>query len=65
MKTNFSTYIPGSLLEQVDQAARREDRSRSSFVRRALERAVIGQKSLEAPQAIADSADNEIAIKPR
>jgi hypothetical protein len=37
---NTCIYLPHPLLQKIDKAAKRDDRSRSSFVRRALERVV-------------------------
>jgi len=40
--------VPSDLLEAIDELAARQDRSRSSFVRRALERIVAESKAREA-----------------
>ena len=39
--------VPSDLLEAIDELAARQDRSRSSFVRRALERIVAESKARE------------------
>lgn len=46
--------LPREVLEQVDAAAAKERRSRSNFIRAALENSLTGQQRLDAPQAIAD-----------
>ena len=40
--------VPSDLLEAIDELAARQDRSRSSFVRRELERTVAESKAREA-----------------
>ena len=40
--------VPSDILERIDELAARQDRSRSSFVRRALERVVAEYKAKEA-----------------
>ena len=40
--------VPSDLLEAIDEFAARQDRSRSSFVRRALERIVAEYQAKEA-----------------
>jgi uncharacterized protein YaaN involved in tellurite resistance len=40
--------VPGDILEAIDELAARQDRSRSSFVRRELERIVTEYKAKEA-----------------
>ena len=40
--------VPSDMLEAIDELAARQDRSRSSFVRRALERIVAEYKAKEA-----------------
>ena len=40
--------VPSDLLEAIDELAARQDRSRSSFVRRALERIVAEYRAKEA-----------------
>ena len=40
--------VPSDMLEAIDELAARQDRSRSSFVRRALERVVAEYKAKEA-----------------
>ena len=40
--------VPSAMLEAIDELAARQDRSRSSFVRRALERAVAEFNAREA-----------------
>ena len=39
--------VPSDLLEAIDELAARQDRSRSSFVRRAFERIVAESKARE------------------
>jgi len=40
--------VPSDMLEAIDELAARQDRSRSSFIRRALERIVAESKAREA-----------------
>ncbi len=40
--------VPSDILEAIDELAARQDRSRSSFVRRELERSVAGYQAKEA-----------------
>jgi predicted transcriptional regulator len=50
--------LPDPLDRQVDEAARRDDRSRSSFVRRALELAIASSQPPGRPQQTHSDARN-------
>jgi metal-responsive CopG/Arc/MetJ family transcriptional regulator len=50
--------LPREVLEQVDAAAQKERRSRSNFIRAALEQSLTGAERLRELQAIADAAGN-------
>jgi metal-responsive CopG/Arc/MetJ family transcriptional regulator len=41
--------VPSDILEAIDELAARQDRSRSSFVRRELERIVVEYRAKEVP----------------
>ena len=47
--------LPPEVLEQIDAAAQRERRTRSNFIRTALERSLTGEGRMAALQAIADA----------
>ena len=58
MQTNICIYLPPPLAQKIDEAARADDRSRSGFIRRALERAVnevTGETRLRGLERVADA----------
>jgi predicted transcriptional regulator len=53
MATNICVYLPEHLAKEIDKAAAADDRSRSAYIRRTLERAVTGHDRLAALEEIA------------
>jgi metal-responsive CopG/Arc/MetJ family transcriptional regulator len=53
--------LPREILDQVDAAAQKERRTRSNFIRTALERSLTGKDRLAALQAIADTGLEDYA----